>query len=102
MIFYLLFLSTGSVQAKELKSSDFYLCIKKTATEVQSRNLRIHQFKEEKKCGVFYSVRGKDKMIAGRKWLRSCKKDLAQEIEDLEKRLWSCKAQPEVQVFYSL
>jgi len=85
---------------QELKATDFYICIKKTATELQSRVLRIHQ--EEKKCAVFYSVKGKDELISHGKWLRFCRKKLVQTIENLEKGLWDCKKKPEVQVLYSL
>ena len=107
MIFFLIFWSFSffpiqKAQAQELKSSDFYICIKKTATEVQSRNLRIHQFEKEGKCAVFYSVKGKDRVLSSGKWLRFCKKKLTQTIENLEKGLWDCKKKPEVQVFYSL
>ena len=92
----------ASQELKELKSTDFYICIKKTAIEVQSRNLRIHQFEKEERCVVFYSVKGKDQVISSGKWLRFCKKKLAQTIENLEKGLWNCKKKPEVQVLYSL
>ena len=101
MIFWLLFLSFSSIQAKELKSSDFYICIKKTATNIQSRNIRIHQFEKAGKCIVLYSVNGKDQILFTGKWLRSCKKKASQAIQNLEKSLWDCKKQPEVQVLYS-
>ena len=102
MIAFLILLSLSSAQAKELKSSDFYICIKKTAVEVQSRNLRIHEFEKDQKCAVFYSVKGKDQVLSSGKWLRFCKKKLKQVIANLEKGLWDCKKKPEVEVFYPL
>ena len=101
-LFILILLSSSSIQAEELKSSHFYLCIKKTATEVQSRNIRIHQFEKDNKCAVIYSVKGKDQLISSGKWLTFCKRTLNQVLDNLEKGLWDCKEKPEVQVFYAL
>jgi len=89
-------------RTKELESSDFHLCIKKTATEIQNRTLRIHYFQDEKRCFLFYSVKGKDELIAQGKWLRFCKKKLEQTIKNLEKGLWECKNNSKVKVLYSL
>ena len=100
MIFFLLLFNFGYSQALELKSLNFYNCLKKTATQIESRNIRIHQFPKENKCAVFYSVKGRDKIISRGKWLRFCEKKADQVISNLKKGLWDCKKQSGVQVFY--
>ena len=101
MIFFLLLFNFGCSQALELESLSFYNCSKKTATQIESRNIRIYQFPKENKCAVFYSVKGRDKIISSGKWLRFCEKKANQVIANLKKWLWNCKKQSGVQVFYS-
>ena len=101
MIFLLLFSLSFSVQALELNSQSFYICTYKTATQIKNRNVRIHYFPEEKKCAVFYTIKGIDKIIASGRWLPFCKTKGKELVENLEKALWKCKFSKEsVKVFY--
>ncbi|MBC6414964.1 MAG: hypothetical protein GDA46_01015 [Bdellovibrionales bacterium] len=99
-MFFLLVLYFGYSQALEVNSSDFYLCLHKTATEVKSRNIRIQKSQKDNKCSVFYSVNGQDKIISSGKWMNFCKKKVQQVITNLKKGLWECKKQNKIQIFY--
>ena len=102
MIFLLLLnLFPFSVQALELDSQSFYICFYKTATQIKSRTIRTHYFPEEKKCAVFYTVKGADKIIASGRWQTFCETKAKEIAENLEKELWKCKFQKsDVKVFY--
>ena len=101
MIFLFLFSLSLPIQALELDTKNFYVCSYKTATQVKNRTLRIHYFPEEKKCAVFYTIKGVDKVIASGKWLAFCETKAKELAENLEQSLWKCKSYKEtVQVFY--
>ena len=59
----------------------------------------MHYFPEEKKCAVFYNVKGKDKLIASGRWLTFCETKMNDIIKNLEKSLWKCE-KGSVKVFY--
>ena len=101
MIWFFLISWPASVQALDLDTKSFYFCSYKTAKQVKSRTLRTHYFPKEKKCAVFYTVKGADKLIASGRWLAFCESKATKIIENLEKALWECKKQ-KVQVFYPL
>ena len=99
----LLFLTglSFSVQALELGAKDFYFCSYKTATQVKSRTIRIHYFPAEKKCAVFYTVKGKDKLMASGRWLAFCKNKADKLVENLKEGLWKCELNSQTtKVFY--
>ena len=101
---FLLLVSLISIsgQALELEAKDFFFCIYKKATNVEARTIRIHQFPEENKCAVVYSVNGKDNMVSYGRWLSFCKSKMEQVAANLTKRLWQCEKQEKpVPVFYS-
>ena len=76
--------------------------MQRTATAVESRTVRIHQFPEENKCAVIYSIEGQDQVISQGPWFSFCEKKAEQVIANLQKGLWKCKKQQEpVKVFYS-
>ncbi|MCZ0931853.1 MAG: hypothetical protein OXJ52_01705 [Oligoflexia bacterium] len=103
MILLFLISLSFSVQSLELDTKSFYFCAYKTATQVKNRTVRIHYFPEEKKCAVFYTVKGTDKIIASGRWLAFCKTKADQLVENLQKELWKCKfSNQEVKVFYPL
>ena len=91
------------LQSLEIEAQSFFFCQHKKATAVESRTVRIHQFPEENKCAVIYSVKGQDQMIYQGRWLSFCKKKAKQVIAKLQEGLWKCQQQDElVQVFYSV
>ena len=47
-----------------LRQNNIFSVCKEQATAVESRTVRIHQFPEENKCAVIYSVEGQDQMIS--------------------------------------
>ena len=101
MIFLFLFSLSFSVQALELDTKSFYVCAYKTATQVKNRTIRIHYFPEEKKCAVFYTVKGTDKVIASGRWLSFCETKAKKLAENIEKALWKCKFYKQsIKVFY--
>ena len=101
MILLFLISLSFSVQALELDTKSFYFCSYKTATQIKSRTVRVHYFPEEKKCAVFYAVKGKDKIIASGRWLSFCETKANQTVENLQKELWKCSPQ-KIKVFYPL
>ncbi len=99
-LFFGLALSIFSVQALEPKTKDFFLCFQKTAPRVQSRTVRIHQFPDEKKCLVIYSVKGKDQIISQGGWMTFCEKKAKQVVDNLTKGLWQCRKENQIEVFF--
>ena len=90
------------LQAFELRATDFFFCTYKKATNMEARTIRIHQFPEENKCAVVYSVNGKDNMLSYGRWLAFCKNKAEQVAENLQKSLWQCtKQEKTVTVVYS-
>ena len=101
MIFLFLISLSASVQALELDTKAFYFCTYKTATQVKNRAIRIHYFPQEKKCAVFYTVKGLDQMVASGRWLSFCETKANELAENLEKGLWKCKFYNQaIKVFY--
>lgn len=91
-----------SLQASELETKEFFFCLQKKARAVESRTVRIHQFPEENKCIVVYSVYGQDQMISQGSWFSFCEKKAKQVITNLQEGLWDCKKHSnQVKVFYS-
>ena len=74
LFFFFIILFVSSLQALELKTQDFFFCFKRTATSVESRTIRIHNFSKEDKCAVIYSIAGQDQMVSQGRWLSFCKK----------------------------
>ena len=102
-LFFFILSFSFTAQSIELNTESFYFCSYKTATQVKSRTIRIHYFPEDKKCAVFYSVKGIDKMIASGKWMSFCETKAKQIAENLKEKLWECKIQEkEVKVFYPI
>ena len=98
----LISLLTFSLQALEVETKDFFSCLQKTATTIESRTVRIHQFLDENKCAVVYSVEGQDKVISHGSWLSFCESTAAKVVANLQKGLWKCEGQKnQVKVFYS-
>lgn len=89
-------------QALEMEAKEFFFCVYKKATNMEARTIRIHQFPEENKCAVVYSVNGKDNMVSYGRWLSFCKSKMDQVSSNLQKSLWQCEKQENpVTVFYS-
>lgn len=87
--------------ALEKPTTDFFICNQKTATSVKVRSIRIHDFSEEKKCAVIYSVQGQDELLYYGRWKSFCKNKAQEVLDNLKKGLWECEAFPPVSVFYS-
>ena len=101
MILFFLISLSFSAQSLELETKNFYFCSYKTATLVKNRTVRIHYFPEEKKCAVFYTIKGIDQIIASGRWLSFCETKANQVVENLQKELWKCKSNSQtVKVFY--
>lgn len=91
------------LQSLEIETRSFFFCQHKRATAVESRTVRIHQFSEENKCAVIYSVKGQDQVVSQGRWLSFCKKKARQIVDNLQEGLWKCEQQGDlVQVFYSI
>lgn len=89
-----------STSALELKSEPFFVCLQKTATVIQSRSIRVHQFSDKSRCAVIYSVDGRDQMISQAYRMSFCHKKAQQVVDNLEKGLWECKKQNQAELFY--
>ena len=101
-LFFIFVLFVSPLQALELPAKDFFVCLQKTAAKIKSRTVRVHQFPNENKCAVVYSVKGKDQMVFYGGWLSFCEKKAKQVVSNLEKGLWQCTNQKnQVEVFYS-
>ena len=104
-VFHLVFLLTGAFIApsfsEELKALDYFVCEKKTATEILSRTIRVHYFPKIKKCAVIYSVKGQDRLISSGKWLAFCRRRAREQAEKIQKRLWACQQISQIEVFYA-
>ena len=88
-------------QAWEMETKEFWLCKQETAKGLKVRSLRIHQFKENKRCLSLYSRLGKDQVIANGKWFGFCQKMLKQVRQKLENHLWNCEDFQLSTFFYS-
>lgn len=87
--------------AVELEAQSFFFCFQRTATGLQSRTVRVHQFPSEDKCAVFYSIKGQDRVLSLGRWLVFCNNKARQVVDNLEKGLWKCREQKGAPVFYS-
>lgn len=102
ILILLLSSSAFPLQSLEIEARSFFFCQHKRATAIESRTVRIHQFPEENKCAVIYSVQGQDQMLSHGRWLSFCKKKARQVVDNLQEGLWKCEQQDDlVQVFYS-
>lgn len=87
--------------AQSIETKEFWICTQEGVEGLRVRSLRIHHFKEDKKCLGLYSVGGKDQVVAYGKWLSFCQKMLAGVKKNLEGHLWYCKSFDPVLFHYS-
>ena len=100
LILFVILLSPLLCLGKEIPALDFWVCQSERAEGVSIRFLRIHEFKEKKRCFVIYNTRADERILREDHWLSSCQKALQDKKQELEDNLWNCEVQPVVYIFY--